>query len=95
MASKTSLRETATRASIRSPLRIRTLPKASIYLPPPRRRWLSQTPGPWATLNRGREFSTSAWRSLAQVNEGIPQQEREVDDVDVCIVGGGIHFHLH
>lgn len=94
MASKTSIRETATRATIRSLPRIRALPKVPPHVPPPRRRYLSRTPGPWTTLNRGRPFSYSAWRSF-QVNESISEQEREVDNVDVCIVGGGTHFHLN
>lgn len=94
MTPKTSMRGIATRGTICSPLYIRTLPKVSPNLPPPRRRYLSQTPGPYSLLNRGRSFSNTAWRRLAQVNEDVQQQDREVDDVDVCIVGGGTSFSL-
>ncbi|MCJ1342361.1 hypothetical protein MMC31_000543 [Peltigera leucophlebia] len=88
MASKTSIRGIATRGTIYSPFCIRTLPKASPYLPPPRRRCLSQNPA-YSLLNRERAFSNTAWARLSQVDEEIPQQDREVDAVDVCIVGGG------
>ncbi|KAI9762113.1 MAG: hypothetical protein M4579_000593 [Chaenotheca gracillima] len=66
--------------------------KAALF-PPARRRCLQQQPrrSPWSSLQQSRSFSLTSIRRLAEVDDSFDfrQQERESDEVDVCIVGGG------
>jgi hypothetical protein len=43
-------------------------------------------------FQQSRAFSKSSWSRLADVQNpvGSPEQEREFDEVDVCIIGGGL-----
>lgn len=41
------------------------------------------------TAGRRRAFSTTAYRRYANVDDAVLNAEREADEVDVCIVGGG------
>ena len=69
------------------PLSIRTFS----YFPPARRRWLLQQPRHNILPLSQRTISTSPQRRFAAVDDAFDprQQERESDQVDVCIVGGG------
>ena len=82
----------ATRRGLLSPHPpVSLAPRAFSHFPPARRRCLFQSrPKPLSTYPRA--FSTSPWRPLASVDESFDpkQQDRESDEVDVCIVGGGI-----
>lgn len=62
------------------------------YFTPATRRLLFQTSRPSALPAAPRSFSTSSSKAFADVNDSfhLRQQDRETDDVDVCIVGGGI-----
>ncbi|KAL9126909.1 MAG: hypothetical protein Q9217_004123, partial [Psora testacea] len=63
----------------------RCLSRSYSYFPPTRRRYLLQQP------NRDCLFSTSPQARFADVDNSFDprQQDRESDEVDVCIVGGG------
>ncbi|KAI4133540.1 MAG: hypothetical protein LQ347_002147, partial [Umbilicaria vellea] len=57
---------------------------------PARRRCLFERPRSNALVSSRRAFATTPWRRLADVNDSFDprQQDRESDEVDVCIVGG-------
>ncbi|KAL8653531.1 MAG: hypothetical protein Q9210_002038 [Variospora velana] len=59
--------------------------------PPARRRLLLQSPRRARLAVTPRSFTASHFRRLADVNSTLDprQQDRESDEVDVCIVGGG------
>ncbi|KAL8862055.1 MAG: hypothetical protein Q9178_001510 [Gyalolechia marmorata] len=69
---------------------LRTLRPRS-WFPSARRRVLFQTSRPSARPTATRPFSTSKLKPLADVDDAFDprQQDRETDDVDVCIIGGG------
>ena len=59
---------------------------------PARRRCLYERPGPKIPVEKKRRaFSISSSRRFADVDDSFDprQQDRESDEVDVCIVGGG------
>ncbi|SLM34876.1 electron transfer flavoprotein-ubiquinone oxidoreductase [Lasallia pustulata] len=58
---------------------------------PARRRCLFERPRSNALVSCRRTFFTTPWRRLADIDDSFDprQQERESDEVDVCIVGGG------
>lgn len=68
--------------------------RARSHFPPARRRRLLQQWMPNAPLTQRKAFSTTALRSRADAKDVFDprQQDRESDEVDVCIVGGGT-FH--
>ena len=65
--------------------------RAHSHFPPPRRRGLLEQWIPNAPLTQRRTLSATALRSRADVGDVSDprQQDRESDEVDVCIVGGG------
>ena len=65
--------------------------RARSHFPPARRRCLLQQWMPNVTLTQRRTFSATALRSHADVGDVFDprEQDRESDEVDVCIVGGG------
>lgn len=67
--------------------------RACSHFPPARRRRLFQQSTPSRRLIDKRHFSTTPWRQFADVDDTSDprQQDRESDEVDVCIVGGGMH----
>ncbi|KAL8849752.1 MAG: hypothetical protein Q9221_005296 [Calogaya cf. arnoldii] len=69
---------------------LRTLRPHS-WFTPARRRLLFQTSRRSALPSARRPFATSSSRALADVDDSFDprQQDREADNVDVCIVGGG------
>lgn len=69
-----------------------TTRRAYSHFPPARRRCLLQQSRPNCLLLSRRTLSTTPWRRLADVDDSYDPrgQERESDEVDVCIVGGGM-----
>ncbi len=67
--------------------------RAYSHFPPARRRCLLQQQNPNCLLTSRGAFSTTQWRSIADGNDSFDprQQDRESDEVDVCIVGGGMY----
>lgn len=65
--------------------------RARSHFPPARRRCLLQQWMPSCPLTQRKTFSATALRSHADVGDVFDsrQQDRESDEVDVCIVGGG------
>ena len=72
---------------------IRCVATSRVYshFPPTRRRFLLQRSRISSRPTSSRPFSTSSPQSLAEVRESFDPsaQDRESDEVDVCIVGGG------
>ena len=68
--------------------------RARSHFPPARRRCLLQQWMPNAPLTQRKTFSATALRSRADVKDEFDpgQQDRESDEVDVCIVGGGTFY---
>lgn len=68
--------------------------RARSHFPPARRRCLLQQCMPNAPLTQRKFFSATALRPRAETKNVFDprQQDRESDEVDVCIVGGGT-FH--
>ena len=80
-------------STLHSPIPI--VARAFSHFPPARRRYLFQSrPKPLSTGTRA--FSASPLRPLAAVDDTFDprQQDRESDEVDVCIVGGGIALYF-
>ena len=93
MSFKTPVSAIAIRPLTASNLFVRTTRRAYSYFPPTRRRpCLLQQSRPNCLLIGERTLSTTPWRRLADVNDSFNprEQERESDEVDVCIVGGGM-----
>ncbi|MCJ1225997.1 hypothetical protein MMC12_002646 [Toensbergia leucococca] len=65
--------------------------RAHSHFSPARRRYLFQQSGFNALATARRTFSCTPFRTLADVDDSFDprQQDRESDEVDVCIVGGG------
>ena len=68
--------------------------RARSHFPPARRRCLLQQCMSNVPLTQRKSFSATALRPRAEAKEVFDprQQDRESDEVDVCIVGGGT-FH--
>lgn len=66
--------------------------RAYSHFPPTRRRCLLRHLRPNCLLISRRSFSTTPSRGFADVDDSFDprEQDRESDEVDVCIVGGGI-----
>ena len=95
MASKNSLNSlnTLARTSLTtSNVFLLTTRRAYSYFPPTRRRCLLQQSRPNSFFITARYFSNTPRRGLADVDDSFDprQQDRESDEVDVCIVGGGM-----
>ena len=89
MSSSRSLLSSVPRFIVPAPCRrLPTISRAHSYFAPARRRCLYQTPRLHAHV---KTFTTSPCRRLADVDDSFDprQQDRESDEVDVCIVGGG------
>ena len=70
--------------------------KPHSWFPPSRRRTLLQRPRRVSPASATKSFTTSCLRKFADVDDSFDprQQDRESDEVDVCIVGGGmLRFH--
>ncbi|MCJ1464625.1 hypothetical protein MMC07_003238 [Pseudocyphellaria aurata] len=91
MASKTSITRVARRNIAPSGLSLRTATRPFSHFSPARRRSLPQFRRLNHTTNFRQLFSTSPWTRLADVDESFDprQQDRETDQVDVCVIGGG------
>lgn len=93
MASKTSVsflgRRSLTTLNVSAP----TTRRAYSHFPPTRRRrcLLQQSRSNCLLISR-RTLSTTPWRRFADIDDSFDprEQERESDNVDVCIVGGGM-----
>ena len=94
MASKTSVSSLARRSLTTSNVLVLTARRAYSHFPPTRRRCLLQQSRHDCLLIRRKNFSTTPWRRLADVDDSFDplQQDRESDEVDVCIVGGGMSY---
>lgn len=70
---------------------VRTATRAVSHFPPARRRCRPQPPRLNQNPTCRQSFSTSPWRRFAEVDKPFDarQQDRETDEVDVCIIGGG------
>lgn len=92
MASKTSVSSLARRSLNTSHFSVLTIRRAYSHFPPTRRRCLLRQSKHNYFLTSRRPFSTTPWRGLADVDDSFDplQQDRESDEVDVCIVGGGM-----
>ena len=92
MAIKTSVSSLARRSLSTSNLFLLTARRAYSHFPPTRRRCLLQQRQHPCLLISRRTFSTTPWRGFADVDDSFNplKQDRESDEVDVCIVGGGM-----
>ena len=95
MASRTQISSLARRSlfTCNVYVRVPTTRRAYSYFPPTRRRWcLLQQSRPNCPLMSKKSLSTTPRRRLADVNDSFDprEQDRESDEVDVCIVGGGM-----
>ena len=92
MASKTSVSYLARTSLPSSHFFLLTARRAYSHFPPTRRRSLLQRSRDNHFLISRRTFATTPWRGLADVDDSFDplQQDRESDEVDVCIVGGGM-----
>ena len=70
---------------------LQCIKRAHSHFPPARRRCLFQPPRPICFASPQRNLTTSICRKYADVDDSFDsrQQDRESDEVDVCIVGGG------
>lgn len=94
MPSKTPVSSLARRTLATSKVYLLPTRRAYSHFPPTRRRCLlQQSRHNCLLINRG-TFSTTPWRGLADVDASFDPRERdrESDEVDVCIVGGGMSF---
>lgn len=91
MPSKGAVSFIATRSLTTSNVFALTSRRAYSHFPPTRRRCPLQQSRTNCLLIGRRTFSTTPWRGLADVDESFDprEQDRESDEVDVCIVGGG------
>ena len=92
MASKTSVSSLARRSLTTSNVSLLTARRAYSHFPPTRRRCLLQQSRHNCLLISRRTFSTTPCRGRADVDVSLDplQQDRESDEVHVCIVGGGM-----
>lgn len=92
MPSKGAVSFIATRSLTTSNVFALTSRRAYSHFPPTRRRCPLQQSRTNCLLIGRRTFSTTPWRGLADVDESFDprEQDRESDEVDVCIVGGGM-----
>ena len=92
MASKTLPVSSLAKRSLTAFITGLTAPRAYSHFPPTRRRCLLQQSKRNCLLINKRTFATTPWRRFADVDDSFDplQQDRESDEVDVCIVGGGI-----
>lgn len=94
MASKTSVSSLARKSLTTSNILVLTVRRAYSHFPPTRRRRLLQQSRHDCPLIRRKTFSTTPRQGLADVDDSFDplQQDRESDEVDVCIVGGGTSY---
>ena len=92
MLSKTPVSSLAKISLSTSNVFLLTARRAYSHFPPTRRRYLLQQSRHNFPLTGRRSFSITPWRGFADVDESFDprQQDRESDEVDVCIVGGGM-----
>ena len=98
MASSYRVAPLARRPIIESILSGRATSRAHSHFSPARRRCLLMKSKPNCLPSNTRNFSATLWRRLADVDDTFNpgQQDRESDQVDVCVIGGGKHSsHLH
>ncbi len=92
MATKVPTSNLARRGLVYPNLPIPCTRRSYSQYPPARRRCLFQRSGPTYILTGRRALSNTPLRKFADVDDSLDfrQQDRESDEVDVCIVGGGI-----
>ena len=78
-------------AMCRPKISFQSIKRAYSHFPPARRRYLLQGSRVHPTCTNQRALTTASVQKFADVDSSFDprQQDRESDEVDVCIVGGG------
>ena len=92
MTTPTLMSQTGKRSLVAPNFSVRALARTYSHFPPTRRRCLFQQAGQRHIKQSRRTLSATPHRRFADVDNSFDprQQDRESDEVDVCIVGGGM-----